>query len=214
MTDREFWRKRSLFGKIEASQQARLDFFVAKPAFRTTHDAIFIRVGKTMAVTTDPAGAASGIAEDQSVIRDITDNHRSRSDKTIPAQRYAADDSGIGADSGSPPYERSLVEGVTLDLGTRIGDVREDAGGAKKDIVFNYGSAIDRNVILHLDVAADDNALRHVTILAETASGADASVLHNVTEMPDRGAGADAGRFMHDGGGIDVVVCQALLLYA
>jgi hypothetical protein len=74
---------------------------------------------------------------------------------------------------------------MSIDLRSRIRNIRQDTRWAKEDIVLDDGSRIDRHVVLYFHVVADQRAAINVHVLPNHAARADASSLHHVGEVPN-----------------------------
>ena len=95
-------------------------------------------------------------ADHQGVVGHVLRDHGPGRDEAIAAERDAADDRGVGADRRTAADQRPLVQGMPVDLGTRVGDVGQNAGGPEEDVVLDRRARVDRDVVLDLDVVADD----------------------------------------------------------
>ena len=87
---------------------------------------------------------------------------------------------------------------------TRINHISEHRRRPAKNIVFESHSFVDRDVILNLDVVADNATRRDDNILTKIAVFADPRIFHDMTEMPNLGSLSyrarlfDRRRFVHE----------------
>src|SRR4029079_18674313 len=65
--------------------------------------------------------------------------------------------------------------------------------------ILDDHAGVHGDVVLDLDVVADDGAAIDVDVLTDDASLADACVLHDVREVPDLRARADGGPVVDEG---------------
>jgi hypothetical protein len=79
----------------------------------------------------------------------------------------AANDGGICPNGCAPPHESFGIQAFANYGCTGIDNIRENHGGAAENVVFQFDSLIDRNVILHLYVVSDDDSSRDEAILAK-----------------------------------------------
>jgi hypothetical protein len=162
-----------------------MNLLIAQPGFRAYHHAIGVRVLQDMAVSAHPTLLAGGIAHHKGVVGHVLRHHAAGGNETVPPQGGAADNGGIGPDRGPAPDEGLLVQAVAVDLRPGIGDVRQDTGRPKEDVILDNRAGVDRDVVLHLHVVADRHAAIHVHVLAEYAALADLRALHDVRKMPN-----------------------------
>src|SRR5262249_40055090 len=150
-----------------------------------------IGFGHGMAVAAHPAFTARWNAQHQCVIGNVIGNDSPGADKSIPADRGATDDGGIGPDGGPAADQRALVKMVPHDLRARVVYVGENARRAAEHVVFQDRSCIDRNVVLNLTVIADHNLRGNTNVLAQVTVGANPAILHDMRKMPDLSPGSN-----------------------
>src|SRR5579864_3292982 len=145
-----------------------------------------------------PANLTRGVALHESVIGNIFRHNRACADEAVAAELDPANDGGVRAHRSATPKDGFLVQRVTVHLRTGVRDVREHRGRPQKDIVFDFDSGINRNIVLDLHVVADDDTRGDLTVLAEDATLPDLRAFHNVREVPDLRARPDFTWFVDD----------------
>ena len=60
----------------------------------------------------------------------------------------------------------------------------KDAGGTAENVVLKLNALVKRDVVLHLDIAADFYVVGYVDVLSERTVFADNSAFLNVAEVP------------------------------
>src|ERR1039458_6186195 len=83
---------------------------------------------------------------------------------------------------------------MAVHLRARIRDVGENARWSQKHIILDHCSGIYPDVILNLDIIADDDVLGYLAVLAEDAALAYLRALQNVGVVPDFRPSADLTR--------------------
>jgi hypothetical protein len=78
--------------------------------------------------------------------------------------------------------------------------------GSAKDIVLENDSRVDRDIILNLDIIADDTTGRNDYILAQIAVLADLAVLHDVTEVPNLCPPPYSAGFVYERGFVNKII--------
>lgn len=180
----QFRRKRRFLVKVEASDYPRLCFLVSVAAFGTYHNAAWSGWPKPVAVPAHPSFPACRHAYHQSVIGHVAGHNRSRCNKSIAADLDSTNDRGVGAYGGAAADEGFFVQTVANHLAPRVGYIGQDAAGAQKDIVLQYCSAINGNIVLEFAVVSYPDAIRNKDILAEIAVGPDYGSGTDMAEMP------------------------------
>ena len=176
---------------------------VAVSAFRADEIAVRVALLERMAVTGDPAALPAGDSHDESIVGNVFGDNGTSGDEAITTQGDAADDGGVRSDAGAPADQGGLVKAATADLGAGIGDVGQDAGGAKEDIVLNGRAGVDGDVVLNLDVVSHGDGRGDHGVLAEAAISANYRTTANMREVPDGGSLADDGTIVDDCGWVD-----------
>ena len=100
-------------------------FLVSKFAFRASEDALGVWVLENVAVPAHPAVLAGGNSHHKGVIGHVFCNDGSCCDEAVSAEGNSADNGRIGPYGGASTNECFLVEAMTFDLGTGVGDVRQ-----------------------------------------------------------------------------------------
>ena len=126
----------------------------------------------------------SGIAIDQSIVRDIFGDHRASTYESISANIIAADDGSIGTNGGSL-FDQSGLEFVLAGyLTPGVNNIGESAGGTAEDIILQGYSLKDRDTVFNLDIVpylypfANKDILPNNTVLANSHLG------HDVAKVP------------------------------
>ena len=96
-----------------------------------------------------------------------------------------------------PPYYRT----------PGINDIRKHHGRAQEYIIFTNNPRIDRNIVLDLDVVAENYPRGYHYILSDIASGTNSGSWHDMGEMPDPAAFTYLTTFIDYGG----FMCEELL---
>ena len=158
-----------------------------------------------MAVFTHPAHLAGGDAQDQRIGSHVLSDHRAGAHEGITPDAMATDDRGVGADRGALFDQGRLVRVLAGDGAAGIDHIGENGTGADEHIVFTHDTFVQADVVLHLDPAAEPDAIRYEYVLAQAAAGADHRFRHDVTEVPDPGTRPDPGALVDDGARMGVV---------
>lgn len=156
-----------------------------------------------MTMAAHPSFLAGGVAHHKGIIGNVLGDYTACGNETVSTKGYSADNGGVGTNGGSPPDKCLLVETVPVNLRSGIRDVGQNTGRAQENIIFNGRSRVDGDIVLHLDVIADDDTTVDINILAKNASLTNLRALHNVAEVPDLGSSADDGSVVNVGGFVD-----------
>ncbi len=105
-----------------------------------------------------PTFYPGGVAVYQSVVRDIPGDDSARANKAVPAQSDTADDGGVGANGSALANPSLAIFILAGDMAARVDHVGENAGGTQEAVVLNDHSGIDGDIVLDLDVVAEDHA--------------------------------------------------------
>ena len=89
-----------------------------------------------------------------------------------------------------------LVEVMPNNFAAWVADVREYTRRPQEYVVFKMAARIQGDVVLDLDVAADDRIAGDMHVLAQNATLADFCICHHMAEVPDLGPGPDVARFI------------------
>ena len=93
-------------------------------------------------------------------------------------------DSAISSKGGTFFDDGFCVHAVDGEMGTRCGDIGEDAAWTTEDVVFDLNTFIDRYIILDADTVADVYVVANIHILPQGATTAYAGSFLNMAEMP------------------------------
>lgn len=93
--------------------------------------------------------------------------HCTCANKGVLADRGAADDGGIRAQRGAPPYQRTTVFRFPDNGGARVVNVGKNQTWTTKHIIFQRNRVIDGNVVLNLDVVSDGDIIANKDILSK-----------------------------------------------
>jgi hypothetical protein len=83
-----------------------------------------------------------------------------------------------------------------------VDDVGQHHRGAEENIVFANDPFVEGDVVLNLNVVADDHAVGDEYVLPQTTVFSYARTGHNVAEVPDFGVAPDLGAFVNEGRGM------------
>ena len=144
-----------------------------------------------------PAVQPRRVAVAQPVIRHVLRHHRARADEAVAAQRDPANDRGVRTDRCAALHQRALVLVLAVYMTARVEHVGKDHRWSQERVILNDHPGIDRDVILDLNVVANDAFRRNNDVLPDIAAAADARGCHNMTEMPDLRPIADLGAVVH-----------------
>src|SRR4030042_922428 len=112
--------------------------------------------GDPLCALTDPPFHFPWISIDQCIIWDIIGHHRISPDKGILTDLIATDDRGIRPDGG-PFSAYGFSEFLFSRYKTsRVEDIGKDHRRATKDVVLQYHSIIDRDIILDLNMISQN----------------------------------------------------------
>jgi hypothetical protein len=115
----------------------------------------------------------------------------------------AADDGAIGTEGGSASDHGGLEFGLSRQERSGKANVREDATGAHKHVIFQSDSLVDGDVVLDANASPDVNIVCDVHILAEDAAFANVGTRRHMAKMPDARGGSNVTALVHDGRGVD-----------
>src|SRR5262245_49384115 len=178
---------------VPPAQRMRWTADIAVPT-RTTNDLIRNRVpgSEFDAAATHPAADATGVAQDERMVGGVCRDDRSGTDEGVAADRMSADDRAVGAEGRAASDQRPLKFVLAHDMTAGVDQVGEDHRRAPKHVVFQDHAGVDGDVVLNLDVVADDHIRRDHDVLSDVAPRADRGAGHHVGEVPDLRALADA----------------------
>jgi len=143
---------------------------------------------------------AGRYADDYGVCRNVVCDHRARTYERPLPDADTADDGRVRSQCGAAPDVGLLVVfgGVARKSRARGADVGKHHARSAEDIVLEYDTVVDGDVVLNLDSIADPHAACHEDVLSELAVPAYDGAAHDVTEMPDLGVVADDGSIIDD----------------
>ena len=156
---------------------------------------------------------AGRIPRNQCVGRYVSRHDCSGANKGVGADIVTTDDGGIGSNTGAAPNVSAGELAAAVDSAAWIGYVGEYAAGTEEDVVVAGDASIDANVVLNLDVCAQDYAGGDHDVLSNIAALADHSARHDVAEMPNLGARSDAGSLVDDCGFVGLVLHVGVTLF-
>ncbi len=90
-----------------------------------------------------------------------------------------------------------LIEALTINLGTRISNISQDATRAQKNIIFNPTTRINRYVVLNLYITPYLHPLPDVNILTKRTPLTYFGIFPNVRKMPNFCSSTDLTRLIH-----------------
>ena len=132
-------------------------------------------------------------------------HYRARSYERPLPDADPTNDGRVRSECGAAPDAGLLVVlgGVAWESGTGCADVREHHARSAENVVLEYDSVVDGNIVLNLDSIADPHSARYEDVLSELAAAADDRAAHDVTEVPDLSVVADDGTFVDDRAFVD-----------
>src|SRR6185437_4473471 len=151
-------------------------------------------------MTAHPSYLARRRSNHESEIRNVLGNNCSRCHERVATDGYSGNNRRIGANCASPLQMGQFVEVMPAYLGARISYVRQYTGRAEKDIIINFHTGIDRNIVLDLDVIANHGATVDIDVLANNRMLPDTGPFHHVSKMPDFCSSSDLGTLINIGG--------------
>ena len=120
-----------------------------------------------MAMAAHPTFLLAGDTDDEGIIGNVLGNDGSGGDEAVAAQGYSADDGGVGTDGGAAANQGLFIKRMAKDLGTRIGDIGQDAGRTEENIIFNFRTGINRYVVLNFYIISNANVVCNIHILSK-----------------------------------------------
>ena len=119
----EVGRKGGFFVEVETAELALFVFLVSEAAFGASEDALGVRGLENVAVSAHPAVLSGGNSHHKGVIGYVFGNNGTSCDEAVTAECDTADNRSVGSYCGTSSDECFLVEAMTFDLGTGVGDV-------------------------------------------------------------------------------------------
>ena len=104
------------------------------------------------------------------------------------------------------PYPGASVISTSYHGTSRVDHVGEYTAGPEEYVVFAGHTFVDRDVVLHLDILAQNHAGRYDHVLANVAVFAQNSARHDVAEVPNLGTFSDACSFIDGGGFVSLIL--------
>lgn len=144
-----------------------------------------------------PANPPCRNSRHQGVRQHVRGDDRASGDKAILAKRMTTDDCRIGANCGTPFDKRWSELRLSVDLGARIADIREDRAWSAEHAILKLNALIEADVVLDFAMVANPDMRTDHHILADRAVFADLGPGEDVDEMPDLGPRTDAYRLVH-----------------
>ena len=107
------------------------------------------------AILTHPADLAARDADHESVGFDVFIDHSTGADEGVLANRDAADDGAVGAESDTCFDEGVSVFVFACDERAGVVDIRKNHAGTAKDPVFEYDIVVEGDVVLDFAVVTN-----------------------------------------------------------
>src|SRR5262249_2116374 len=142
---------------------------VARTAGGTTHSTLLRYIQPDTALT-HPPNYPAGIPNHQCIVRYVTGDNSSGTDKRVPPYRVPANNRGIRANRRAFLYQRSLVFILARNMTPRIDHIGEHHRRSAKHIIFQHDPGVHRYVVLNFDVVSNSNLRRNHYVLADVAS--------------------------------------------
>lgn len=127
----------------------------------------------------------------QGIIGDIVSDYCSCSNQSTLANSVATDNSAVCTQRGAFLDEGMGIDPVDREMSARSHYIGEDATGPAENIVLEFDSFVERDIVLDANAIADADIVTHIDILTERTIGANASAFLDVAEMPNFGSVAD-----------------------
>lgn len=109
------------------------------------------RIVETTAALANPPNLPSRDTRHECVIGDIMGDYSASGNESRTAHSMATHDGRVGAERGTL-FNKSLgIDAMDGEMGARGDDIGKDAAWATEDIIFNFDTFVDRNVILDAD---------------------------------------------------------------
>ena len=144
-----------------------------------------------LAAFADPTDLAGRDAGHQGVILHVPCHHGSGGDERRAAYRMAADDGAVGSEGSPFAHERARENTVNRKVRPGGGHIREHAGRAAENIVFQFHAFVHRDVVLEPATVADPHVVADIDILSERTVPSDNGSPLDMAEVPYLRAGAD-----------------------
>ena len=158
---------------------------------------------EAFAVAAHPADLAGGVADHQGIVGHVFVDNGAGADKRILADTNAAHDSGVGADGSAFAHVGRQVFVFAIDGAAGVVYVGKHHRGPEEDVVFAGHAFVNRHIILHLHIVAENDAVGYEYVLAEVATFTQSGAGHHVAEVPHFAAFAELGAFVNYCGGVD-----------
>ena len=113
-----------------------------------------------------PAGLTSRVSNNQRIIRNIFGNNSTGTNKSKPTDGNAANNGGIGSNSGSFLHQCWLVFVFSRNGASGINYIGKYSRWSQKHIVFTDHSGVNRHIILDFYAVANPDFRRNNHILA------------------------------------------------
>src|ERR1700693_3550194 len=153
-----------------------------------------------------PTALCSGNTDHQSVVRYVLGHHSSSGNEAVLPKCYSADDGCISPNGSASLDERLAVLMLAAHVAARIDHVRKDHGRSAEDIILQFYSGINGDVILDLHVVANFDAWADDNVLTKIAFLAQLRAAHDVREMPDLRTIANLAACVDDGGRVYPII--------
>src|SRR5690606_15391257 len=139
----------------------------------------------------NPANAAGRIAGHQCKSAHIPRHHGARSNHRIIGDRIPAHDRRVGADCDTASDTRRLERILARHMRTRIAHIGKYRIRSYENIVGNFETIVETDIVLDGDPVAHPDATFDEYIMRELAIAADMRTFQHDTVLPESRAGAD-----------------------
>jgi hypothetical protein len=146
------------------------------------------------------AHMAGWVAEPKLISADVFGNYCPRTDKGKSPDIMSTDDGGIGTDRGPLANMGMEVLIATWDGRPWVEHIGENHAGSQEHVIVAGNTAVDRDIVLDLDVVAEYHTWAHDDILAQIATFAQDGTRHNVAEVPDLATITNVAAWVDNGG--------------
>lgn len=155
---------------------------------------------ETFAAAAHPADGVGGISDDKCEVGDIACDDGAGADKTVAAEGYAADDSGVRAYCCALADECFGELIFSGNVAAWVGNVGENHARTAENVVFQGYAVVDGDIVLDFYAVSDLDVIGDENTLSENAIGADFGGFAYVNEVPDAGVIADGCAGIDDAG--------------
>src|SRR5579872_2851471 len=146
---------------------------------------------KAYSAVAHPPGLSGGQSRHQSVVRNVVSHDGTCSDKGITSKCDPANNRCVRSNGRSLFHQGLLILVSANNVAPRIYHIRKNHRWATKDVIFEFHTRIDRNIVLDLHPVTDAAFGTYYDVLPKIATLAQGAPAHDVREVPDLCAFSD-----------------------